>query len=613
MKNLQRNIYWLLCTALLACICLYGIYLTAASRADICSFSVSAPAGTEEISVYDAGDGNLYVFLPAYAEMEQVTVSADPHRRITLGEVTLSDGMDCGQFSLETPYSFSVDNRAKGDLWFYRSTNVAAVYIDTETGTMNRIHKDKDHEETTCVTVYSADGKLDYQGKNDLLKGRGNSTWEYDKRPYALQFADGADLLDMGTGQNWVLLANALDETNLNNYLALQLAAAAGLPWAPECRFCDLYLNGEYSGLYLLTEKVEVGAERLNIDTTAGDFLCKIDFSDRRNSLRNPFLTNAGRTVELCYPDAPETSQYTDAISLVNRLESVILGGTDLAAEEILDLDSWVRRYLIDEITGNIDSDLASGYFYYAGGKFYAGPVWDYDLSLGNSTRNQAPNAFIAKNAKKSEDYVSPYYSALYNNESFYNRMVEIYRQEFAPRLQQMIGGEIQTLSDSINGALDMNRLRWQTMYDELLSWKPDTVRNTADLIDYLDRRVTFLNRAWLENREYCTVQFEFAADGPYWNLSVPKGQLLETSYVDLTATQWIDAATGQVFDLSQPVTTDLLLISASGDQSTFAMSDYLAFFTALLLLALFAGLVAYDIARRKKERGSADATKISP
>jgi hypothetical protein len=81
------------------------------------------------------------------------------------------------------------------------------------------------------------------------------------------------------------------------------LASRLGLVWTPECRYVDLYLNGEYSGLYLLVEKLEVADARLTLDSARGDFLCKFDLEFRRDTLRNPFLTNAGRTVELTYPE----------------------------------------------------------------------------------------------------------------------------------------------------------------------------------------------------------------------------------------------------------------------------------------------------------------------
>ena len=632
MKRLQKYFYWFVCTVVLAIIVLYGL-LTATvpqQRFSQLWFSISSNAGIEEINIYEAEDGNSYVFLPSYANMEDVRVVIPSDQQFTLGGMNLSNGMTCETFMLETGYPLEINDSQKTILWFYQSANVATMYVDTLTGNMERIHEDKNYEEIISLTLYTVDGKINYISESNTLKGRGNATWGYDKRPYSLKLSSEADLLGMGTAENWVLLANAADETNLNNFLIYDLASRLGSLWTPECRYVDLYLNGEYSGLYLLAEKVEVGVERLNLDATRGDFLCKFDLESRWNTLRNPFFTKAGRTVELTYPESLLQTDDNNILSMVNQTEQIILSGTNLNAEKLIDLDSWVRRYLIDEISGNIDSDLASSYFYFSDGVCYAGPIWDYDMSLGNSTRNQEPNSFIAKNAKKSETFTSPYYSALYENTSFYNRMTEIYRTEFLPLLQQMLDGGIQNLSLYINKASQMNSIRWRSMFAVLQNQSSVTVRSTSDLTRYLDARVAFLNHAWLENVDYCTLQFELTPGGAYWNISIPKGSLLETSYLDLESTVWIDASTQEPCDFSQPIVTDLILsvsqeieegipfenIDDNLSSGNLATRDYITFASIVMLGVLFLGIVCIDHRQRRQERRYVDEngrTKISP
>ena len=609
MKMLQKNIYGIVGTVVLAIVVLYGVLTATVPQL---RFSISSDGETREISVYKAEDGNSYVFLPSYANMEDVRVIMSPGQRISLGGINLSNGMTCENFMPETGYSLKINDRQKAVLWFYQSANVATMYLDTATGSMRRIHEDKNYEENASFTLYTADGKLNYLCEGDTLKGRGNATWGYEKRPYTLKLSSDANLLDMGTATNWILLANAMDETNLNNYLVCDLASRVGLSWVPECQYVDVYLNGEYNGLYLLAEKVEVGVNRLNIDSTTGDFLCKFDLNERWNTLRNPFLTNSERTVELSYPEELSQSDYNNVLAQVNHLEQVILSDADLNAEEIIDPDSWVRRYLIDEISGNIDSDLASSYFYFSDGVCYAGPIWDYDMTLGNNTRNQNPNAFIAKNAQKAAMYASPYYGALYDNESFYNRMIEIYRSEFLPLLQQMLDAGIQNIAQSINKATQMNSIRWRPMFDTLQSRQPGTVNNTEDLIDYLDCRVTFLSSAWLDNLDYCTMQFELTPGEPYWNISIPKGSLLETSYLDLESTVWIDASTQEPCDFSQPIVTDLILsptqeIEGGLSLKNLATRDYITFASIAVLGVLMLGIVYTDHRQRRQERRYVD------
>ena len=121
------------------------------------------------------------------------------------------------------------------------------------------------------------------------------------------------------------------------------------------------------------------------------------------------FQSGMGRVIEICSDDTLSAEELSRITDLVNLLEENICTENNLASCNTLDLDTWVRRYLIDEISGNIDSDLTSSYFYYSDGKFFAGPVWDYDMAFGNHYRNQEANAFIAKNASKRSTQHSPY------------------------------------------------------------------------------------------------------------------------------------------------------------------------------------------------------------
>ena len=618
MKNSQKYLYILLISAILL---LVFIFIAQAADTALPCFQIQSPyyKEAEGISIFDAEDGTYYVFLPSYADMEHVTVSLPENKRYSLGVTNLVDGMNCSGFEIETPYTFAVNEQIVATLWFYRSANVATMYIDTATGSMGRIHEDKNHEEYASLLLYTPEGTLDFQDELATLKGRGNATWGYAKRPYSLKLSDDGNLLEMGLATNWVLLANAYDETNLNNKLTLDLASCVGLQWTPESRWVDLYLNGEYNGLYLLTEKIEIHDNRVNIDTYSGDFLCRIDLRSRWNTLQQPFLTEAGRAIEISSPENLTKSEQTEIERLVNQMEQMLLSGTDLQNSTVIDLDSWVRRYLIDEITGNIDSDLASSYFFYHDGIFCAGPVWDYDKAFGNDNPNQAPCSFVAKNARKADTFISPYYSALYANESFYNRMLDIYRTEFVPVLQNLINNEIVDQSDFISNASKSNSIRWRAMFDILQGWLEDGVHTQEDLKEYLSQRISFLNSVWLERKEYCTVQFETTPGFAYWNISIPKGCCVETSHVDLVSDVWVNSETGDVVDFSQPVTSDMILskqITENGNvNEPLVTRDYIALLSIAILFILLVGWMMLDIVQRRKEGSGADEhkrTKVS-
>lgn len=597
MKFFLKYIYWFLGTSLLLLLtffCLVKEITSTKSSEALPRFYIETDAGDEYISIFQTEDEKYYVFLPSYADIKQLKVLLPPEKQVFLGDMKLSDGMTCSVFEVQTGYDFAMDEQILGELWFYQSANISTMHINTATGSMKYIHDSREYEEDVSITVYTAEGNVECLRINGQLKGRGNSTWNYEKRPYTITFPNGENLLGMGESMKWILLANAREEECLNNKIAFDLASRTGNEWTPENQWVDLYLNGEYSGLYLLAEKVEVGSQRLNINTDRGDFLGKIDYENRWDTLNSPFVSNAGRVVEISSPSIFTEKEKERIIDLINQMENIILSETNLSANSTIDLDSWICRYLIDEILGNIDSDLASSYFYYKDGIFYAGPIWDYDAILGNENSNQNPHSFIAKNKKKSEIDNSLYYDALYNNESFYSRMVEIYTEKFLPVLEQLIDEEIDEMASEISQSVQMNRLRWKEMYEIAGNENSNSVHTLKDIKDYLQQRVTFLNNAWINNVEYCTVQFENSRGNKYWNISVEKGSYLKTEYIDLENTNWVCENTGETIDFRYPISKDLVLVQP--ENRGFITSDYVVFFSIAVLIILFVGFVVLEI-----------------
>ena len=620
-KIIQKYVYQLIISLGLL---LVAVYFAEGNMMSLPYFQVHSPKAveTQEISIFDANDGHYYVFLPSYAEMEQVTISLPNHRRFSLGDTVLSDGMDCSVFELGMPYSFAVNKRQVATLSFHQSANVATMYIDTATGSMEHIHKDKEYKEQATVVLYTTDGEINYSDGNSALKGRGNSTWKRDKRPYSLTLASSERLLDMGAATDWCLLANFLDHSNLNNKVVYDLANRVGFLWTPKCEYVDVYLNGAYNGLYLLAEKVEIGADRLNIDPGRGDFLCAFDFASRIGEMRNHLRTEKGRTVEICEPEILTQEEKQRIEDLVNQQEQDILSGNIGSTGSIVDMDSWIRRYLIDEIAGNTDADLSSSYFYCTDGKLYAGPVWDYDTAFGNTIQNANPQAFTAKNRVKYGDLIAPFYSVLFAHPVFYDRMAEIYQQEFLPVLNALIAHDIQNLADTIHSAATANSIRWPVIpasQSDFSTWvaystSGDTIRQ------YLRQKVDFLNDALINRVDYATLQFQLPDGGAYWSASVPVGAVLEKTdvinepfYSEIAKGIWLHADTAEVIALSRPITRDMILVRPveNTEPSVSLISDdSIIILSVAMLLVMFVTFITIDVVQRCKERRGTNERK---
>lgn len=136
-----------------------------------------------------------------------------------------------------------------------KSAEIPAMFIQTASGTLDKVHANKDNKEKGTMALVKADRSVDFDGNLKQIKGRGNSTWGFAKKPYNIKLENSSDLLGMGKGKGWCLLANYADRSLLRNRIVYNLAEETGIPFTMDSRNIDLYINGDYMGSYLITEK----------------------------------------------------------------------------------------------------------------------------------------------------------------------------------------------------------------------------------------------------------------------------------------------------------------------------------------------------------------------
>lgn len=216
------------------------------------------------------------------------------------------------------------------------------------------------------------------------IRGRGNTTWSYPKKPYRVKFAAPVDLLGMGAARTWVLLADYIDPSGLRNATAFELGRRLAMPFTPQCRHVTLVLNGSDRGLYLLTEQTEVAPERVATDAETG-FLVEFDDYDGEEIFSTPILD---LPLKIKRPDLDDLAPAArDAViarvtGVFAGLEKALTqpdGPGDYAA--LLDVDSLVDWFLVHEITHNYEPRHPKSCFFHRGpdGRIAAGPLWDFD------------------------------------------------------------------------------------------------------------------------------------------------------------------------------------------------------------------------------------------
>jgi spore coat protein CotH len=223
------------------------------------------------------------------------------------------------------------------------------------------------------------DSRNNLSGKVEI-RGRGNSTWGNPKKPYRIRFPKKTALFAYEKARSWVLLANFQDKTLLMNSIGFELGRRFGLPFTPHFTHVELVLNGRYEGSYLLTEQIQVGPGRVDIDKDGG-FLVELDeYYDEEPKFRTSIL---GLPVMIKHPENVEDSGYDFVKSAINDLEASMFSSDfpNTNYLDLIDINTFIDYIMINEITRNWDIQLPHSVFLYRdkGSRICLGPLWDFD------------------------------------------------------------------------------------------------------------------------------------------------------------------------------------------------------------------------------------------
>lgn len=239
---------------------------------------------------------------------------------------------------------------------------------------------------TYCTVTMESD--LEEWNFNELpagIRGRGNSTWEwYPKKPYRLKFEKKQEMLGLDKAKSWVLLANYRDPTDLMNTYVFEMGQRLKMPFTNHSRYVWLTMNGTETGLYQLTEQVQQGETRVDIDDDAG-LLLSLDRDDGPELAPDNddnFWSKVYRMPVCVKHPEDQTSQQLEAIrDELAILENIIKTGTYTEAEAAMDLVSLADYLLIQELVYNVELDAPRSVYMYrdAGSRWTMGPLWDFD------------------------------------------------------------------------------------------------------------------------------------------------------------------------------------------------------------------------------------------
>lgn len=264
-------------------------------------------------------------------------------------------------------------------------SDVPKVLIYTNGGV--EIPSDKSKVDCEIYIIDEEGGEYEtIHGTNCTVNVRGNSTSSADKKPYNIKFDSKTDVLGMGKNKKWSLLANCYDKTLLRNAVVMDFAKEIGVPYTPDYRYVDVYVNDELQGSYLLIDSVEVGSTRVDIDLDNNEYLLELDWNPEDEDCY--YFYSYGGELKFAINE-PEISDLTEeqklyVTGLVADAEAALKSGDYNEVEKYFDIESMANFYVTLEYFRNIDVATSSTRFHIKGDKIYGGPVWDFDLSAGN-------------------------------------------------------------------------------------------------------------------------------------------------------------------------------------------------------------------------------------
>ena len=347
-------------------------------------------------------------------------------------------------------------------------SELPSLYIDLANVSLEDIHKDKNISyKGNSFYITDPEGKESVSLPGIMeIKGRGNSTWNfYDKKGYQIKFSSSVSLLGMEEAKTWILLANSNDDSLMRAKLSFDLAEEMGFSFVPDMEYVDLWIDGEYRGNYLLSEKVEIDSNRLDLANAYGAIFEHDEgfYLEKENWFLNEMLQRHFTVNDSVKNDENVINEAIKDFN--NTLDSFLsylytTPASKVSTEklsEMIDLESFIKYYLINEYVSNRESFVSSFYWYKDGENdvIHLGPIWDFDTSMGND--------YTEADENYGKDHIM--FKYLLSGEEFYSKTVDIYN-EYKENFKKL-SENAYIIKQEIESSADMNYKRWEILGTE--------------------------------------------------------------------------------------------------------------------------------------------------
>lgn len=329
------------------------------------------------------------------------------------------------------------------------------------------------------------------------IKGRGNTTWGMPKRPYRIKLDEKAHVFSRWGNKDWILLANYSDKTLLRNIMAMEISRICGMSWTPMMLSVEVYLNGQYQGVYAFSDHKEIAGHRVNIEVAAETDLEGGYYLELEEAMDEPvcFKTVWDTPVMFHEPEYPTDAQKKYVKEWFDGFEHAlerVQGQHDYAYRSYIDVPSFINYYIIQEITKNPDGNVRkSTYLTKEKGKpLVMYHVWDFDITLGNCdyTNFEKPEGWQMRYVK--------WYNQMFFDPAFKKAVVDRWN-ELYPTLLTQVPAFLDRQRALMAGAEARNFDRWQILGVKVWPnyyYFPTYEEEYAFLKEFYEARLAWLN-----------------------------------------------------------------------------------------------------------------------
>lgn len=497
----------------------------------------------------DDGDVLFDVFLN-WNEKDGIRLVCDRDVSVSLSGVTYRDGdiLSVEAFE-EIPGEINVDvlGSAAGIFRFVGVHDLPSIHLGTynEDEDKEYLMQEKGNTASGFCTVIDKYGGENFAG-NCSLSIHGNTSWNYDKKSYQINLESDSSILGMGAQRKWLLISEFADISFLKDAIMYKLSADIGDIYSPEFCYVNVYLDGQYEGLYLMTQKIGIDGGTLHelndleaandkmqamggTPDVTGGYLAELGVYDTMiDEDPNLIFETPHRWVRIKSPNNATAEQKEYIAAIVNEAEQALYladgekNDSGKIWSDYFDTTSWIRQFILQEISVNLDTEYSSEFFYVKENErlLYGGPAWDFDRSLTdyiNFIENERLDLAVHSihnnsiSVTEKEPTGILWLKALDSHKDFHEKMKEFYYDVAEPKMKRLLVSDAERWVMDIDHSAGVDAIKnggYDFTEDDFDDAVATCQKRGKQIIQGFNDRLDFLHGYYRNESDYVTVTF---------------------------------------------------------------------------------------------------------